>query len=204
MTTRICIFGASITWGIRDNEGGGWSCRLRNYFETNNYDVRVFNLGIPGDTTADLLKRFNVECAARKPELVIFGLGGNDACYINTDTDDNMVVPLKQFQNNFSELINQAKKFTGKIILVGLTKVDESKTMPLPRNKVKFCSNDNIVKYDSAMKNISDINGLSFVSLLDSLTVEDLSDDGRHPNTNGHKKMFLRVKEFLLANKLIQ
>jgi lysophospholipase L1-like esterase len=200
MKMIICIFGASTTWGMRDNEGGGWAGRLRNYFETGSYDVRVFNLGIPGDTTADLLKRFEVESAARKPGLIILGIGGNDASYI--DTEDNLITPLEQFQKNYSELINRAKKITDKIILLGLTKVDESKTMPIPHNKTKFCSNKNIIEYDQAIKKIGNIHNLPFISLIDSIAEEGLSTDGRHPNSGGHEKMFLIIKESLLSQKL--
>ena len=45
----ICIFGDSITWGAYDPEQGGWATRLRNYFEKQDNDVDVYNLGISGD-----------------------------------------------------------------------------------------------------------------------------------------------------------
>ncbi|MFA6423926.1 MAG: GDSL-type esterase/lipase family protein [Candidatus Magasanikbacteria bacterium] len=201
MKTRICIFGASTTWGMRDNEGGGWVGRLRKYFETNNYDTRVYNLGIPGDTTTDLLKRFEVECEARKPDVIIFGIGANDACYINTEK--NMMTSLRQFNKNFSKLIKKAKKITNKIILVGLTKVEEIKSMPILLNKQKFCSNANIIKYDLAINEAGKIHSVPFISLIDLLTPKDLSDDGRHPNSKGHEKMFLKIKDYLLVNKIV-
>ena len=34
MSKRICVFGASITWGACDYEVGGWVARLRKYIET--------------------------------------------------------------------------------------------------------------------------------------------------------------------------
>jgi lysophospholipase L1-like esterase len=56
----ICVFGDSITWGAYDPERGGWVNRLRNDLEKK--EIESYNLGISGDTTADLLKRFNSYC----------------------------------------------------------------------------------------------------------------------------------------------
>lgn len=38
--------------------------------------------------------------------------------------------------------------------------------------------------------------------MFDLLENEDL-EDGLHPNSEGHKKMFIRVKDFLIENKII-
>ncbi len=76
--------------------------------------------------------------------------------------------------------------------------------MPIPwSDEEKFYDNDNIVKYNSVIEKVCDDNNLSFVNLLDLLEPSDL-DDGLHPNSEGHKKMFLKIKEFLLKNKIVQ
>lgn len=204
MEKRISIFGDSIAWGSWDPEGGGWVTRLRRYFETNeNYDVDVYNLGVAGDTTSNLLLRFNTECLARNrhPQIIVFAIGINDSRYINTS--DNPQTSVEEFQSNLVELINQAKEFSKKIIFVGLTKVDEVKTMPSPWSQEKFHSNSNVVKYNSIIKKISEEHNLPFIDLLDLLEINHL-EDGLHPNSSGHKKIFLAVKDFLLSNKIIQ
>jgi lysophospholipase L1-like esterase len=202
METTICIFGDSIALGAVDPENGGWVAQLRRYFETNDYDIAVYNQGVSGDNTDDLLKRFKVECEAREPQIIIFAIGINDSQYVKTK--DNPRVSLEKFQNNLVELINQAKNFSDKIAFVGLTKVEESKVMPIPwSDEEKFYDNDNIVKYNEVIKKICDDNDLPFIDLLDLLDPVDL-DDGLHPNSEGHKKMFLKIKEFLLINKIVQ
>ena len=201
MEQTICIFGDSITWGAVDPENGGWVARLRSYFETNDdYDIAVYNQGVSGDNSGDLLIRFNVECTAREPQIIIFAIGTNDSQYILSR--DNPRVSLEKFQNNLVTLINQAKKFSDKIVLVGLTKVDESKMMPTPWATEKFYDNDNITRYNSVIEKVCAESGLPFINLLDLLEISDL-DDGLHPNSEGHKKMFLRIKEFLLTNKIV-
>ncbi len=202
MEQTICIFGDSITWGAVDPENGGWVAQLQRYFETNdNYDITVYNNGVSGDNTDDLLERFKVECGAREPQIIIFAIGTNDSQYVKSK--DNPRVSLEKFQNNLVELISQAKKFSDKIAFVGLTKVDEPKVMPIPwSTEEKFYDNDNIEKYNAVIRKISTEHGLLFLNLLDLLEMGNL-DDGLHPNSEGHKKMFLKIKEFLLANKIV-
>lgn len=199
MESTICLFGDSITWGAWDPEHGGWGGRLRSYFEANN-DIKVYNCGVTGETTADLLKRFEVECIARKPQILILAIGINDSRYINTN--DNIETPLDEFQNNFQDLLEKAKKHTNKIIVLGLTKVNEKITGLGLYKPTKFYTEDYVKKYDATIKEICKNKGVLFLEMYDLLKNEDL-EDGLHPNPQGHKKMFLRIKDFLLNNKIV-
>ena len=83
--TNILVFGASITWGAWDREGG-WVQRLRNFVDEKNisnpdYDRMIYNLGISGDTTENLLSRLENEVKTRLSEeetIIIFSIGTND------------------------------------------------------------------------------------------------------------------------------
>lgn len=196
----MCLFGDSITWGAWDPERGGWGARLRNYFETNNIEVNVFNCGVSGNNTEDLLQRFKVEAAARRPNIILFAIGINDSRYVRSK--DNPCVPIEKFQNNLQELVNQAKNFTKEIIFVGLTKVDELKTMPRPWDTSRYYDNENIKLYNSKIEETSVKNNLQFIDMLDLLKNEDL-EDGLHPNSLGHEKMFEKIKTFLLNTKIV-
>ncbi|MBI2411204.1 MAG: hypothetical protein HYV32_04910 [Candidatus Kerfeldbacteria bacterium] len=202
MEQTMCIFGDSITWGAADSEYGGWVAQLRRYFEMNDYDITVYNNGVSGDNTDYLLERFTVECAAREPQIIIFAIGINDSQYIKTK--DNPRISLDKFQDNLMKLIHLAKNFSDKIVFIGLNTVDELKVMPIPwSTEEKYYDNDTIAKYNSVIEKVSAEYTLPFVHLLDVLEVHDL-DDGLHPNSNGHKKIFLKIKEFLLAHKIVQ
>ena len=201
MKTTICVFGDSITWGAGDRKKGGWATRLKNYFgKISDFNIKITNLGVSGDNTDDLLKRFKTEAIAREPNIIIFAIGTNDSQYV--DSKDNPRVNLEKFQKNLVRLLNQAKAFTSKIIFVGLTKVDESKTTP--RKKRKFYTNENLVQYNEVIKSLCQENNLLFIDMLDLLDKEKDLDDGLHPNSQGHQKMFEKVKDFLLENKLIE
>ncbi len=43
---------------------------------------------------------------------------------------------------------------------------------------------------------------VNYLKMPDLLDKEDL-EDGLHPNSKGHQKLFLKVKDFLLKNKLL-
>jgi lysophospholipase L1-like esterase len=203
MESRITIFGDSITWGACDTEYGGWAARLRRYVEVNISDeIEVYNMGVSGDTTKDLLARFDAECVARNrhPQTIIFAIGINDSRYL--ETKNNLETPLEKFEVNLMELIKKAKKCSDKIIFVGLTKVDELKTTPYPWRPDRDYTNENVILYNSAIEEICHERGLPFISMLDAIEMDDL-EDGLHPNSKGHEKMFLRVKEFLLSKNIL-
>jgi len=200
MEKIINVFGDSITWGAYDIEGG-WANRLRKYLEERADDYfEVYNLGISGDSTADLLNRIGVESDVRNPNTIIIAIGANDASYIKSKSDN--YIPIAEFKNNLIEIINEARNFTDEIVFVGLTKVDESKTVPVPWNEDICDTNESVSAYNAEMKDICDEAEIPFIEMMDLLEDEDLSD-GLHPNSVGHEKMFLRIKNFLLENEII-
>ena len=211
---NILVFGDSIVWGFGDSEKGGWTNLLKVFFQSSEYTKNlifntVYNLGIGGDTTDLLLERFRNEVEARveenhgirKTDIMIFAIGTNDSIFLNSK--DNPRVNLEDFRKNLRELINQAKKFTKKIIFIGLNEVDESKTAPTPWNKSRYWTNESMKKYDSMIRLVCQKNDILFIPMFDLLNKKDLID-GLHPNSRGHQKIFERVKDFLLENKLIE
>lgn len=188
---NICIFGDSIAWGAYDPEQGGWANRLRNYFEAQNKDITVYNLSISGDTTTDLLNRLEVELKSREPNIIIFAIGINDARSINNGKLGQ--TSINEFQNNLERLYATAKKFTDKIVFIGLTSVDELKTKPISWHIGTSYTNKNIKYFDGAIKKFCKENNTKFISMDEVIGNADL-DDGLHPNAKGHKKMFDKIR----------
>lgn len=195
----IGVFGDSITWGANDYEGGGWVTRLRNYFQYKSLsvdkDIDVYNLGVSGDNTEDLLRRFDVETKAREPDTIIFAIGINDSQFLISKRDNR--VPLDNFESNLYSMIKRSVDAGKNVIILGLTRVDESKTTPIPWNTDKEYKNEYIEKYNNILKKLSKEFGLKYVDVYDLLSNNDLSD-GLHPNATGHKKIFEMVKSKLL------
>lgn len=201
MEKIINIFGDSIVWGAYD-EMGGWVDRLKNDLmkDKENY-FEVYNLGITGGNTEELLKRFEIENEARNPNVIIIAIGTNDAAYLNSGKDN--FVPVGKFKSNLEKIINQSRNFDAEIILIGLTNVDDNKVNPVPWATDFHYNNDNIVKYNDALKEICEKNNVLFMEMMDLLNEKDL-EDGLHPNSEGHEKMFLRIRDFLVENNVMQ
>lgn len=121
---------------------GGWANRLRNYYEASDKDVNVYNLRVSGDDTGDLLKRLETEIEVRLPETIIFAIGINDSQFVHSKFDNR--VPINKFRSNLSELLQIAQKQTDKVIFVGLTDIDESRTDPIPWDLGKSYKTDKI------------------------------------------------------------
>jgi len=187
---KICIFGDSIVWGKADYDNCGWANFLWKYF-TKEGTVLVYPLGIPGDTTEFLLERFEAEAESRESDIITFAIGFNDCC---VDKDGNFAVGIDKFRDNLDKLIKQARKFTKKIIFVGLFKVDEAKTLPTGWDDTLYYYNKNILEYNSATEATAKDKNCLFVDLMNEISIEDL-DDGLHPNTEGHGKIFEKVKQ---------
>jgi len=193
--TQILIFGDSITYGAFDKKGG-WVERLKE--KLMGKDILVYNLGVSGDTTIDLLDRFENETRARydNDTTLILEIGINDSYHSD--------ITPEMFENNIQELIKKAKKYSKKIVFLGLTPVDESKTNPLPWNKNAFYKNNKIQKYDNIIKEVCKRNSIHFIEISNNFAKTDykiLLHDGLHPNTKGHEKIFEIVSKDL--NKLI-
>jgi len=183
----ICIFGDSIAWGASDCEKGGWTDQLKNrlMFE----DINTYNLGISDDTTNNLLERFEAEATARNPEIIVFAIGINDSLNIK----ESRSISLEKFQDNISLLVDKAKQFTDKIVFVGLTNVDESKTNPYLETGESF-NNQTIGEYDEVIRLFCEDNDLIFVDMLGLLINDEDLCDGLHPSSIGHQKMFETIK----------
>jgi len=199
---NVCIFGDSITWGAWDREMGGWLNRLRIFIENDNYPFIIYNNGVSCDTTRDLLERFNVECEAREPRVIIFAIGINDAmlCYNNGE----LMVKEEEFKDNLEKLLKLAANQCGKIIFTGLTKINEEiyKQNDGIKEGDAFFGNGNIKKYNLIIKEFAKENNLLFIELFDLIKDSDL-EDGLHPNAQGHEKIFQKVKECLIEEEII-
>lgn len=191
---NICIFGDSVVWGAWLPSRVGWANLLRNYLEKNfGSTFSVYNLGIDGNTTNDLLLRFDIETKARSPELIIFEIGVNDSCY--RETRNKPLVDIDTFKRNIKILINKAKTHTHKITFLGLVKGNDKETMPLPSSSTGKCyDKENVVLYDEAIKNVCLEENVDFIDLYSLLDDQDFVD-GLHPNPAGHIKIFEIVRK---------
>lgn len=209
---QILVFGGSITYGAWDKEGG-WVARLRKFLDEKtlteeDFYCIIYNLGVSGDTSDDLLERFEFETEQRMKEkedtAIIFAIGGNDATFVSGN--NQCQISQEKSKENIQKLIKLAEKYAAKILFVGLLPADESKTVPIPWALDKSYKNEHIVQYDKIIKSVCQENSIPFIDIFDKFINSDyknLLEDGQHPNSAGHQKIFEIVKEFLIENKII-
>ena len=197
---RICVFGASTTYGTGDIEKGGWVDRLKVYLSKKDYKNQVYNLGIGGATSEMLLGRMECETKPRRPHLIIVGLGSNDSSY-RRELGRNFVSP-KDYKINLSKILKIAKKHTDKIIFIGSYPVDEKRTNPVSWNENVFYKNKDLLQYNEILKEFCSQNDTVFADIY-KISLKKFLMDGVHINGAGHEKIFQIVKQCLIKNKLI-
>lgn len=184
---KIVIFGDSITYGQRDLELGGWVNRLKLKFANDSSlaSCHVFNMGISGQTTGEILARMERECEGRVLEdannIIVIACGINDTQLVNGE----ILVGEDIFRDNVRELVRSAKSITAKVVYLGLTPVDEERTNPVWWDRSKCWRNDLIQAYDEIISEICNAEGVRYVYVFDQIDPKT-NDDGLHPSAEGH------------------
>ena len=79
----IVFVGDSLVAGLGDPKGQGWVSRVVGRTHSADLELTAYNLGVRGDTTADVLARWKAECAprwrGRAEKRLVISVGGNDA-----------------------------------------------------------------------------------------------------------------------------
>lgn len=192
------IIGDSITYGIGDFETGGYASMFKKYIVDKDTSIVCSNFvqiaGFPGATSKDILNKIDsiLDGLGDKvfDNVVILSIGVNDVTYF----DGDFKTSKENYRNNMTNII---KKITDKgyeLILLGLTRIE------LDDNG--YYNNSNIEAYEQDLKIILDnddtLKELSnkYIEMKDVLSKDDYID-GLHPNTNGHRKMFERIINYL-------
>lgn len=185
----VLVFGDSIAMGLWDDHGGWpaalWPGRSRI----------VYNLGVDGNTSEDVRKRFYSEAKSRganRKSVMIFAVGVNDSSRMNGENRVN----LTDYVHNMEGLVKETRDdFTERIFCVGLGPINQSKSVPFILEKtISFFSADQR-NYDMALKELCNKNKVRYIPLRDLKLENHLSDDGVHPLPSGHAIIAKHVLE---------
>ena len=72
----------------------------------------VYNAGFPGDTTVELLKRFDRDVAQRQPDVVVMLAGSNDMFY------PGHMLELATFQKNYNTLLDRIENLGAQAVVL--------------------------------------------------------------------------------------
>jgi acyl-CoA thioesterase-1 len=107
----IVCFGDSLTAGYGAAPGHSYPDYLQQLLDSRDYDYRVLNQGISGNTTKDGLARLK-DLLAVHPEIVVVEFGGNDR---------PRGLPITATRANLDEIISTLQSAGVKVALAGST-----------------------------------------------------------------------------------
>ena len=195
---RILVFGDSITQGFWDLEYGGWVQRLRREYDSRAIKnlsgswPAILNLGLDGNTTADVVKRMSGEIEVRRwrddPFILIFAVGLNDTTFAG----EEVMATSEQYADELDVLISGARHFSDDILLVGLTPVDEELCNPWIHSSTgKSFTNERILEFEGTLRKVCIEQKITNIEIFEKFQEarqdQELLADGLHPNDLGHQ-----------------
>jgi lysophospholipase L1-like esterase len=112
----LCFLGSSITAGYGDPKGLGWVGRVVSRTQHPDLDVTAYNLGVRGDTSADVMARWRAETAprwaARTERRLVLSVGANDIAH---------GVSTARSRLNLANILDEATTSGIAAFVVGLT-----------------------------------------------------------------------------------
>jgi len=199
----IIIFGDSIACGRNAKQNKGWAAKLSEKFAPLGGHNILYNLAICGDTSSNLVKRIKLELELRSKHfwptdyhIVIIAIGINDS-RINIK-NDKPETTQKQFLTNVNSCVSYAKKYGDKIIIIGITPVDDKKTNPYEKYNY---TNSKIKEYNAILKKVATKHKVLFIDIHPNLMkdgyIKQLKD-GLHPDSIGHELILKNINKFIL------
>ncbi|HEX6387917.1 MAG TPA: GDSL-type esterase/lipase family protein [Solirubrobacteraceae bacterium] len=178
---RILFFGDSFIAGVGDPTGLGWVGRVVAASYEAGRPITAYNLGIRGDTSADVAARFEAEHAARTQNAaarygVVLGAGANDM----TVLDNRLRVAPGVAIRTLHGLLDRAVASGHGVFVVGPPPVGD----PEQDERIRELSNQ--------FAHAASHRGVPFVATAGALGAHDAwrseaaANDGSHPGAGGY------------------
>lgn len=205
---RVAFLGNSIT------DGGHYHSYIWLYYMTRfpERDVRIFNVGIGGQTAADMCRRLDGDVFAKRPTVLAVSFGMNDTGYAGYDGDDAEAFGEERYRaclaafRGMEERLRTAEGV--RVVMLGGSPYDETAQIDNTPLRGKNAVMRRVVAFQ---QEAAGRNGWEFVDfnapLLALTTREQAADpsftlttgDRIHPDNAGHMVMaylFLRAQGF--------
>lgn len=177
---RLCAIGDSFVNGTGDPDGLGWVGRIASSRMNAGSDLTVYNLGVRGDTSADILARFEREAAVRTGPgfdvRLLFSFGVNDCCPEGETGAPRL--RLEETVANAAEIFRIVSAFP--VLMVG--------PPPIADDTV----NARLAALDPALAEVSEAAGIPYLGVFGPLRESDIwsrevaARDGAHPGAEGY------------------
>jgi lysophospholipase L1-like esterase len=186
---RIAFLGDSMTNGTGDPTMLGWVGRVCAAAWGRGHDVTAYNLGIRGDTSADIHARWRAEAAARlpagRPRALVFSFGVNDCVLEGEAPRVHPDATLKHAQAMLA-----AAQAIGPVLMVGPPPIDDAGV------------NARVRALEPRLAGVCAELGVPFLPVLEALLAdphwiaEARAGDGAHPGAKGYAAMAALVDQW--------
>jgi lysophospholipase L1-like esterase len=177
---RVCYIGDSFVKGIGDPNKLGWAGRLSHMSQNSEREITHYNLGVRGNSSADILARWESEAKVRLPNFsincIVFSFGVNDTIVEN----GRARVSIAQSMKNLRNILGVAKvKYN--VLMIGPPPIDDER------------QNNSIKSYDGAYATVCNMLGVNYLSIFDKLINDEVwmsevkNNDHAHPRENGYE-----------------
>ena len=107
----LLVFGDSLSAAYGIDEEAGWVTLLAEKMESDNWQIKVVNGSVSGETTTGGLARLPAMLDSYNPDLVILELGGNDGL---------RGLPINLMRQNLATMVDLAQARGAMVLLVGI------------------------------------------------------------------------------------
>lgn len=182
---HVLFFGDSHTVGVGDPSGLGWVGRVVAASHAAGIPLVSYNLGVRGETSGDVLRRWRGEANVRSSDLetrVVFAVGANDT----TEEDGTLRVEPDKSVEILAALLNQSATAGFPVMVVGPAPVGDQRQM------------DRIIDLTDQFTGVCAEAGVPFVNVSESLIrsetwLEEIAaSDEAHPAAAGYEE-FARI-----------
>lgn len=192
--TKLLLFGDSVTdmnkkepgEGLFEAIGVGYAADLQSFFATSypDYNIRVINKGVSGNTSRDLVARYEKDVVPYRPENLLICIGINDVWrQFDTPLIYEDAVSLEEYEENLTHIIESSKEFIKKLILVTPYYIEENEN---DRMRARMDEYSAVVKklaekYDAVFVDMQS----AWVKILKYYHSSYFTWDRIHPNSQG-------------------
>ena len=193
LPNRLGVVGDSIALGRTAQPGSSWCERLHKKHVSNDLAANmVFNLGIGGNTSRDVLRRLPQEFAERNIEASMLLVGVNDL-RVSTHTKAQDV-PIDEFRDNYLHIVKKCLSF-GPLEIIGLVPMGFSGSNVLGDFEY---SQEEWELYNATIHEVASDNDVHVTNINAAFNgSSNLHYDPIHPNTKGHEVIFQQLNKSL-------
>lgn len=199
---KLIVLGDSGVYGWGDPLEGGWCERLRRHWMDLPVGPVLYPLGVRGDGLERVAGRLQTEVRSRgelrrqQPQGILLAVGLNDTARVGRRDGRHQLDP-EGFLFGLQRLLQQARTIAP-VLMIGLSPVREE---AMPFAEVLWYQLEDVRRYEALLEEACMEAGVPFLPLLDDLLADPrwpdwLHEDGLHLNSEGHRQLFERVRQW--------